>query len=250
MRVAVHSSPALAGVPRWFHFLLGGALALLLCVLLDGARPCVAAHEPGPTAAPSAPAARPHVRHNPELAKGKFLVASRTLTDPNFSETIVLLLAYGAEGAMGIIVNRRSDLRLSKVLPQIEELKARPDRLYWGGPVSPNNVLLLIRTRTPPADALAVLADLAVSSSLTVLKHELTRKGRGRFRAYAGYAGWGPGQLEAEIGHGDWHVTSAHVDAVFDKAPETLWHKLIPHVEGKWVRAPRGPALTALSLRR
>ena len=86
-----------------------------------------------------------------ELAKGKFLVASRRLGDPNFSETVVLLIEYGPEGAVGLVINRPSNVKLSTVFPDVKELKQRKDTIYVGGPVAVNQMLMLIRSAQAPA---------------------------------------------------------------------------------------------------
>lgn len=176
-------------------------------------------------------------RPQPRLDKGKLLVASRDLTDPNFSETVILLIAYGPSGTMGVILNRPSNVKLTTVLPDIKRLRARPDAVYLGGPVLTNRVLLLIRSSKAPGDSLPIFNDVYASSSLTTLGHSLERQGsKDLFRAYAGHAGWAPGQLEAEIERGDWHVTGAEADTVFSSSPKQLWQTLMPRVEGDWVR--------------
>ena len=191
------------------------------------------------------PAARSRIepavsRYQPKVDKGMLLVASRDLPDPNFSETVVLLIAYGSNGTVGIIVNRPSDVKLASVLPSVKSLHGRSDTVYMGGPVLANRVLLLIRAPKAPEDSLAVFGDIYASSSLDVLKHESEQGGsKPRFRAYAGHAGWAPGQLEAEIAHGDWYVTPADVDSVLSAKPRDLWRKLIERVEGDWVREMR-----------
>jgi putative transcriptional regulator len=180
-------------------------------------------------------------RYQPKLDKGMLLVASRDLADPNFSETVVLLVAYGPHGTMGVIINRPSDVKLATVLPSIKALRGRADLVYLGGPVMTNHVLMLIRSTKVLDDSLAVFDDVYASSSLTVLKHELAHHGaKNHFRAFAGHAGWAPGQLEAEIAHGDWYVTPADADGVLTSKPQELWSKLLGRVEGDWVRRNRG----------
>lgn len=184
-------------------------------------------------------------RYQPKLDKGMLLVASRDLPDPNFSETVVLLIAYGPNGTMGVIVNRPSDIKLASVLPSIKSLHGRSDMVYLGGPVLANRVLLLIRAAKAPDDSLAVFGDVYASSSLEVLKHQSEQRGSTqRFRAYAGHAGWAPGQLEAEIAHGDWYVTPADVESVLSPKPRDLWRKLIERVEGDWVHERPGDGRT------
>ena len=173
--------------------------------------------------APLAPALSPcDSRPQPKLEKGKLLVASRDLSDPNFSETVILLIAYGPNGTMGVIINRPSDVKLATVLPEIKQLRRRPDTIYLGGPVLTNHVLLLIRSSKAPADSLPVFDDVYASSSLTTLRHALERQGpKDLFRAYAGHAGWAPGQLEAEVERGDWYVTGAAGGHGLHQEPQT-----------------------------
>lgn len=188
------------------------------------------------------PDARPPER---DLARGKFLIASRSLLDPNFSESVVLLLEYDAEGALGLIVNRPTEVQLTDLLPEVEELKERADVVYVGGPVSKDRIVLLMRSDEHPRDAGRVFADTYVSSSMETLKHAvtLTRDG-GTFHAYVGYAGWGPGQLDNEVSRGDWHISPAEEALVFDRAADEIWHELIKKNSGQWVRG-RSPDLLA-----
>lgn len=181
-----------------------------------------------------APDARPPRYH---LARGMFLVASRRLVDPNFSETVVLLLEYDAKGALGLIVNRSTKVQLTTLLPEIEELKTRADTVYVGGPVSKNRVVLLVRSDQHPLQAGRVFADTYVTSNMEGLRRAVSMSGQGGvFRAYVGYSGWGAGQLDGEVSRGDWHVTPADEAIVFDAASEKIWPELIEKNSGQWVR--------------
>jgi putative transcriptional regulator len=174
-----------------------------------------------------------------KLEKGKLLIASRDLRDPNFSETVILLIAYGPGGAMGVIVNRPSKMKLATVLPSIKQLQKRRDTLYMGGPVAGDHILLLVRAAKEPEDGVPVFEDVYASSSLTVLRQQAQRKvAEDRLHAYAGHAGWAPGQLEAEAGRGDWYIVAADVATVFTSHPKDTWEKLIQRVEGDWVSVP------------
>ena len=183
-----------------------------------------------------APDARPP---SYSLARGMFLIASRGLSDPNFSESVVLLLEYDAKGALGLIVNRPTDVPLTDLLPEVEELKERSDVVYVGGPVSKNRIVLLMRSEQHPRESGRVFADTYVSSSMETLKHALAhaREG-GTFHAYVGYAGWGPGQLDDEVSRGDWHISPAEEAMVFDRASDEIWPELIEKNSGRWVSAP------------
>lgn len=171
-------------------------------------------------------------------AKGQLLVASRQLADPNFAESVVLLTAYDDQHALGVVINRPSRVPLAAALPQVEALRHRADRLHVGGPVGRDRMLVLIRSAAPPAAAQPVFDDVYVSGNIDTLRAALGRRGRAeRVRAFAGYAGWAPGQLDAEIARGDWYVTPADAAMVFDTAPLEIWPTLIKRLSGDWVRA-------------
>jgi putative transcriptional regulator len=177
------------------------------------------------------------VESEKELAQGKFLVASRQLLDPNFRETVVLLIRYGPEGAMGLVINRPVQLKLSRVLPDVKELDRSKETLHLGGPVEPNRVLLLVRSAKPPEASMPVFGDVFLSSSQKVLQRLIKKPGKDeRFRIYAGYAGWAPKQLESEFDRGHWHVLKADTNTLFDKKPSEIWQELIQRVSVKWVR--------------
>ena len=173
------------------------------------------------------------------LAKGKFLVASRDLTDPNFSETVVLLIDYDRYGAMGLVINRPSEVRLSTVLPEIEGLEQRTDTVYIGGPVARSQMLLLVRSGRQPEGSRYVFEDIYITSSRGVLERMIDDTDGGeRFRVYAGHAGWAPGQLDREVSRGGWHVLQADAETVFDKAPSEIWPELIRQSSVLWARLP------------
>ncbi len=202
---------------------------------------------PSPYMTASTQQAPPRARA-PTLDKGVFLVASREMRDPNFSKTVVLLVDYDASGAMGVVINRPTRIVLASVLPDLEGLEDRRDRVYFGGPVARNQILLLIQSKTPPKDANHVVDDIYVSLSQASLREMLHRNGpRNIFHAYAGYAGWAPGQLEGELGRGDWQVSEADAQAVFHSDPSRVWPELIRQNSGLWVRGshPSGAPVQA-----
>lgn len=173
------------------------------------------------------------------LAKGKLLVASRRLGDPNFMETVVLLIDYGQDGAMGLVINRPSQIKLATVFPDIKALKERKDTIYVGGPVAINQMLLLVATPQAPEESQEVTGDIYISSSWKVFERLMKNAAKEeRFRIFAGYAGWAPHQLDFEISRGDWHVLKADAETVFDKKPAEIWQELILRVTVKWVGVP------------
>jgi len=175
----------------------------------------------------------PAAAQEPDLAAGQFLVASRDLRDPNFAETVVLLVRYDEdEGAMGVVINRRSDLPLSRIFESFKEAKDRTDLAFMGGPVQPGDVLALLRTSDAPDDALHVFSSVYLLSTKDLLKKTLARKvNESVFHVYLGYAGWGTGQLEHEISLGAWHVMPADAGNLFDADPEAVWPRLIRRTE-------------------
>jgi putative transcriptional regulator len=173
----------------------------------------VAADEPGPRSVP--------------LKAGLFLVATPALGDPNFRETVVLLCIYEAEGTLGVVVNRPTDLLLSEALPAIPALQGKPDVLYSGGPVQPGGLVLLFRVEQAPADTRKILEGVYMGGNVDTLARIVSRpKPSEAFRAYAGYAGWAPGQLEFEMAMGSWSVLPADAASIFDKDPARLWDEL------------------------
>jgi putative transcriptional regulator len=166
------------------------------------------------------------------------LVASDTLLDPNFAETVLLLLRYGASGAQGLVVNRPSRVALGAVEggPEIPEAAALP--VYYGGPVEPGTVSFLLHTAAPIESARAVLADVQLAGNAAAIAELLRQPGGAeRVRALAGYAGWGPGQLDAEVARGDWLVLRGAARQVFDHEPASLWQRLFSGGSGVEARA-------------
>ncbi len=191
----------------------------------------------GQWAVPAARDPRAPAQTNRALAKGKFLVASRQLRDPNFAESVVLLVSYGPGGAMGVVINRPTKVPLSSVLPGVKELRGRKETLYVGGPVAKHQMVLLVRSPTKPGDSTLVFGDVYATGSLAALRQAIRNKpNKTKFHAYAGYAGWAPGQLDAEVARGDWHVIAADAKTVFDRPPSDIWPALIRRLEGQWAR--------------
>jgi putative transcriptional regulator len=191
----------------------------------------------GGAAAFAADASAPRRTARPGLAKGVFLVAGRDLRDPNFRETVVLIIGYDQTGGMGVIVNRRTEIELPKVFPEVEELRAVKDKLFLGGPVGRDRVILLVRSSRQPEESARVVDDVFVTTSADTLRSVAAGDRReAEFHVYAGYAGWGPGQLDAEVARGDWLVTGGDARTVFDTPPAEIWPKLMQRLAGEWAR--------------
>ncbi len=170
------------------------------------------------------------------LSTGRFLVAGKQLRDPNFAETVVLLLNYGERGAQGVIINRPTDVKLATMFPEIRGLQRRMDTVYLGGPVQRTRLLMLLRSDKPHTGAEHVVDDIYVSTSRRVLFDALGRAGSAAsVHVYAGYAGWASGQLDREVARGDWHVLPADAEAVFSTTPDEVWRELIDKGAVQWL---------------
>jgi putative transcriptional regulator len=175
---------------------------------------------------------------NGGLAPGRFLVASRELIDLNFSQSVVLLIEYGPKGAMGLIINRPTEVRLSEALPDMEDLAHLKQNLFFGGPVAQNQILMLLRSDREIEGTHLVFEDVYASTSRAVLEEMVNHAGADdSFRVYAGYAGWAPGQLDQEFSRGDWHVLRADRESIFEKEAAQIWPELIRWSAGQWVKA-------------
>jgi putative transcriptional regulator len=167
-----------------------------------------------------------------DLSIGKVLVARRDSRDPLFAETVILLVQYDHAGTLGLAINRRTDVPISRALSEFKGAsKAIHDSVYMGGPVQVHNVLALLRSSNMPEGAAHVAGKVYLVSSKTILEKMLVAGAQAAdLRVYLGYCGWGPGQLESETGHGFWHIFPSDADLVFDSKPETLWSRLIARV--------------------
>jgi len=185
----------------------------------------------------------------PELANGIFLVAAPELQDPNFRETVVLItVPPGGGGPLGVIINRPSGARLSEIIPGAAKLPDHLDAVYAGGPVRRGRVLLLVRSHERPENSLQVLSDVYLSGSGEFLEQLARREvSVPAFRAYAGYAGWAPGQLQAEIARGGWLIMPAEADTIFSTQPARVWNELIKRLAARKATVPAPPSSAPLA---
>lgn len=174
-------------------------------------------------------------------AVGKILVAKPELADPNFAQTVVLIVQYDDDkGAVGLILNRRTEVPISKVLPNVKG--AGDDPIYEGGPVETSSAQALLRSEEKPEDATRVLPGVYASGSKEVIEKIVASGAKStNFRLYAGYAGWSSGQLEREIEAGGWSVLRATTDIVFDNKPDSLWQRLQHDASTRIARRPIHP---------
>ncbi|MGA8005832.1 MAG: YqgE/AlgH family protein [Burkholderiales bacterium] len=160
-------------------------------------------------------------------ANGVLLVAKPTIVDPNFSRTVVLVTQAPDAETVGVILNRPLPLAANEVLPPELASGNYRDPVYYGGPVLRQVIVALFHSeRPPPASAFHVLKDVYLSMHPDNIKMLLESK-RGRYRLYAGFAGWAPGQLEAELEGDGWYVLPAEEDLLFKHDTSGLWQELL-----------------------
>ena len=140
---------------------------------------------------------------------------------------ILLLHAGGPDGAQGIVVNRRTPVRVAAALPGIAAFADRPDTLYWGGPVQPQAAVLLARVDQPPPSSMKIVDGVFVVRTREGIDAAL---GAGTpaaaVRVFSGYAGWTTGQLEWELSTGSWYLHRAEADDIFAADVDGLWKRL------------------------
>jgi putative transcriptional regulator len=159
--------------------------------------------------------------------KSIFLVARKNLPGPFFHDSVVLVTNHHGSAPVGVIVNRPTEISLASVFPDIERLRSREEKLFFGGPVGREELVVVFRAAAPPPDAIEVLDGVYMSSSRELLRELLGRESPvDGLRVFAGHAGWAPEQLESEVARGDWHLTRADATTVFEKKPGTLWQEL------------------------
>jgi putative transcriptional regulator len=163
------------------------------------------------------------------VGPGTFLIANPTLGDPNFVRTVVLLCEHNDKGSMGLVINRPSEIRLVDALGDASPLPPPEEILYLGGPVQRDALLVLHRAAKAIPGAQAIRDGISLGGDMQTLLDLLASKRQtgDRVRVYAGYAGWGEGQLDEELGTGSWIVCPAKGHFVFDAEPDTLWEEII-----------------------
>lgn len=170
-----------------------------------------------------------------DLGAGKLLVASRGLADPNFAKTVVLLVHYDDQGVVGLILNRRTDVALSRVLEGVQEAKDRSDPAYLGGPVEVPSVLALLKSPAKVEGAEHIFRGVYLISAKTLLEQTLAARPDPKvFHVYLGYAGWTNDQLRKEVEMGAWFIFPADTGAVFNSDPGSLWPQMIRKTELKY----------------
>jgi putative transcriptional regulator len=170
--------------------------------------------------------------------RGQLLISGGGLYDPNFRHTVVLIGEHNEEGALGVVLNRALGVTVRQAIPELADLVPPDALLHQGGPVRPTSPVLLAELADPSE------ADLLVFGSIGFLVGEVSPEIRPRLiraRVFAGYAGWGAGQLEAEMEAGGWILEPARPEDVFTDAPDSLWSGVLTRKGGPYRTLAKHP---------
>ena len=166
----------------------------------------------------------PTAAENQKSLTAILLVARGELRDPNFANSVVLVMNNLGPAPIGLVVNRPTEISVARLFPDLKKLAALHDKVYFGGPVDLESVWFLFRAAKAPEHAIQAFAGIYLSSSRDLLGQLLGReKPMDGLRIFIGHSGWAPGQLEAEIARGAWTLERAEPDSVFKGRPEHPW---------------------------
>lgn len=171
-------------------------------------------------------------------APGRLLVATPSLADPNFDRTVVLLIAHEDEGSLGVVLNRPGDVDVAEAVQGWEVHAAPPDMVFVGGPVQRQALIGLGRATPGTPGFEPVFADVGVVD----LSRDAASSAISDVRVFAGHAGWGAGQLEAEIETGSWFVLDADPTDASSSEPDDLWLSVLRRQEGVFSTFPVDPS--------
>ncbi|MBK5287112.1 MAG: YqgE/AlgH family protein [Acidimicrobiia bacterium] len=171
--------------------------------------------------------------------RGRLLVSAPDLTDPNFRRSVVLMLAHDPDGALGLVLNRPTDISVNDTMPAWQAVSSPPAVLFMGGPVDPESVVALgVAHGGASIDAIVGGFEPVDLDADPNAVHSV--------RMFVGYSGWGAGQLDAELAAGGWLVLDAVSDDLTSSAPDGLWRAVLRRQRGSmaWLAtAPEDPSL-------
>jgi putative transcriptional regulator len=159
-----------------------------------------------------------------ESLSGSLLIAGSALWDPNFRRAVILVGHHDEEGAVGVVLNRSAEVPVHDAVPPLAELVDVGESLFLGGPVQPESAVVVADFQDPDS------ADVVAFGSIGFLPEEVDATmlgGLRRARVFAGFTGWGPGQLEGELEEGSWILEPALPADVFTADPDGLWQRVL-----------------------
>jgi putative transcriptional regulator len=172
-----------------------------------------------------------------ESTRGQLLIAGPTLLDPNFQRTVVLVVEHSPDGALGLVLNRPSQTTVGEAVDELSQLVDLDEPLYVGGPVQQSALIVLAEFEDAGRAAVVAFEDVGVVGGEDHEDPPETRRGR----AFAGHAGWGPGQLDAELESGDWILEPARREDAFCATPAELWQAVLERKGGSYALVARMP---------
>jgi putative transcriptional regulator len=172
--------------------------------------------------------------------RGQLLIAGPALGDPNFWRTVVLVVEHSEEGALGLVLNRPSEATVGEAVPQLQELIEPDAGILVGGPVQQSAVIVLAEFDHPAEAAMIAFDDVGILRTDAELSRETVAIRTAR--AFAGHAGWGPGQLDDELERGDWILEPARRSDAFADEPGKLWPVVLTRKGGSYALVARMPA--------
>lgn len=199
---------------------VGSHVLLQLCTVLLASACCLSAQSKNPQ----------------DLTPGTILVARRKLSEPLFRKSVILLVRYSKNGALGLMVNRKTKVPISHVMKGLKGATGTSAPIFVGGPVDLGAMFALARAPRKPEGTTEVSGDIYVINTKTTLGKLLGRTSNtSTLRIYVGYCGWGSDQLENEVRRGSWYIFNHSEDMAFDANPATLWSRLIVRAHEKLV---------------
>jgi putative transcriptional regulator len=175
-----------------------------------------------------------------ESTRGQLLIAGPNLQDPNFWRTVVLIVEHSDEGALGLVLNRPSESKVSDAVPQLAELVEDGADVLVGGPVAQSAVIVLAEFDDPHTAAMIAFDNVGVLGGDT--PHDEIGMGVRQARIFAGHSGWGPGQLDGELERGDWILEPARYSDAFAAEPGELWSDVLSRKGGSYALIARMPS--------
>jgi putative transcriptional regulator len=177
----------------------------------------------------------------PTSLAGQLLIAMPALADPNFVQTVILIIEHTDQGTFGLVLNRPSDTTVDEALPVWEEVVTSPPTFFVGGPVEPDGVLGLVLLDADVDDwigpTVGRIGLLDVSRDAAEVAPDVSD-----VRLFAGHSGWGAGQLEMELAVGSWFVVEAAPDDAFSTDPESLWRRVLARQGGVYSTVTPDPS--------
>lgn len=161
-----------------------------------------------------------------DIVPGNLLLATPQVRGDAFSESVVIILKHNAQGSQGLILNQSMAVPVRDTVPEIAALMHTGEPIFYGGPVAPESVRVLVETTDPEPGSILITERMAMVNDMAILRRMLMRDARPQTRFLVGYAGWEAGQLMQELLRGDWLTLQASTSALFTTPPVELWQTL------------------------